>query len=124
METGESTAFAHEDSEGARLAHHLRAGNEGREIIGHTETIAGIDAGAFQSRDPITGVRDSRAARGWIEATLIREGGLVVLLLAVSRFDAINAAFGRAPGDAVLHAAARRIEIGSASGRARGGRDV
>ncbi|HEY9552583.1 putative bifunctional diguanylate cyclase/phosphodiesterase [Allosphingosinicella sp.] len=110
METGESTAFAHEDSEGARLAHHLRAGNEGREIIGHTETIAGIDAGAFQSRDPITGVRDSRAARGWIEDTLIREGGLVVLLLAVSRFDAINAAFGRATGDAVLQAAARRIE--------------
>ena len=33
-----------------------------------------------------------------------------MLLLAVSRFDAINAAFGRATGDAVLQAAARRIE--------------
>src|SRR3546814_8794518 len=60
METGESTAFAHEDSEGAGIAHHLRAGNEGREIIGHTETIAGIDAGGFQSREPTHG-----RAEGW-----------------------------------------------------------
>ncbi|MEA3060609.1 MAG: hypothetical protein QOJ94_390, partial [Sphingomonadales bacterium] len=35
---------------------------------------------------------------------------LVLLLLSVSRFDAINAAFGRGTGDAVLQAAARRIE--------------
>ncbi len=34
----------------------------------------------------------------------------MVVLLSVSRYDAINAAFGRATGDAVLQAAARRIE--------------
>jgi diguanylate cyclase (GGDEF)-like protein len=62
----------------------------------------------------MTGARDARAARAWIAAQLAAEGGpeprLVVLLLAVSRFDTINAAFGRGTGDAVLQAAARRIE--------------
>ena len=114
LATGQSTAFAHGDGEGGgRLAHHLRVGEEGQEIIGRTETIGG--AGAAQSRDPMTGARDARAARAWIESQLIEGSNapppaLVVLLLAVSRFDAINAAFGRTTGDAVLQAAARRIE--------------
>jgi diguanylate cyclase (GGDEF)-like protein len=66
------------------------------------------------SRDVLTGLRDLRAGRAWIDARL--ESGseeqptLVMLLLGVSRFDAINAAFGRATGDTVLQAAARRIE--------------
>ena len=110
--TGQSTAFAHQDEEGVRLAHHLRA--DADEIVGRTETIHSSSAEPFQSRDPMTGVRDARAARGWIDQQL-RDGAeqqpaLVVLLLAASRFDAINAAFGRATGDAVLQAAARRIE--------------
>ena len=112
MATGQSTAFAHQDAEGARLAHHLRVDEEG--IVGRTETIQPLKAEPFQSRDPMTGVRDARAARGWIDHQLREssehEPALVVLLLAVSRFDAINAAFGRATGDAVLQAAARRIE--------------
>ncbi|MFC7497616.1 putative bifunctional diguanylate cyclase/phosphodiesterase [Enterovirga sp. GCM10030262] len=115
LATGGSTAFAHEDgADGARLAHHLRVTGAGAEIVGRTETLAAPDSGAFQSRDPLTGLRDARAARVWIEDQLVRGAGkepeLVVLLLAVSRFDAINGAFGRATGDAVLQAAARRIE--------------
>jgi diguanylate cyclase (GGDEF)-like protein len=62
----------------------------------------------------MTGVRDARAARRWIAQQLAAGNGAqpaaVVILLAVSRFDTINAAFGRATGDAVLQAAARRIE--------------
>ena len=43
-----------------------------------------------------------------------------MLLLAVSRFDTINAAFGRPTGDAVLQAAARRIErLADSDGRRR-----
>lgn len=111
--TGRSTAFAHRDSEGgdARLAHHVRLGGEGS-LVGRTESIVGDD-GAWQSRDPMTGVRDSRAARRWIAGQLTRQGSqpaMVALLLAVSRFDTINAAFGRSTGDAVLQAVARRIE--------------
>ena len=87
---------------------------------------------AAAGRDPLTGLRDGRAARAWIAEQLAAgEGaGLVVLLLSVSRYDAINAAFGRATGDAVLQAAARRIErhVGAdgapAAGRAHGRRRI
>jgi predicted signal transduction protein with EAL and GGDEF domain len=53
-------------------------------------------------------LRDLRAGRSFIDQQL--EAGsdeqptLVLLLLAVSRFDAINAAFGRSTGDTVLQA--------------------
>ena len=111
--TGQSTAFAHQDAEGGtRLAHHLRV--DADQIVGRTETIRSARSEAFQSRDPLTGVRDARSGRGWIDHQLGADAEhrptLVLLLLAVSRFDAINAAFGRATGDAVLQAAARRIE--------------
>ena len=112
--TGEATAFAHKDAAGeARLAHHLRFASEGGDVVGRTETIA--DLAPWQGRDPLTGLRDGGAARAWIARQLQRdEGGagppLVALLLAVSRFDAINAAFGRSTGDSVLQAVARRIE--------------
>ena len=112
--TGQPTAFAHRDVEGgARLAHHMRVEGEDKQIIGHTETI-GADGSAFQGRDPLTGARDARAARAWIARQLAIPGGpeppIVMLLLSVSRFDAINGAFGRSAGDAVLQAVARRIE--------------
>src|SRR5207249_9563088 len=68
----------------------------------------------IRSRDPLTGSRDSRAARAWMARHLADpatpEPPLVMLLLGVTRFDAINAAFGRPAGDAVLQAVARRIE--------------
>ncbi|MFL6861764.1 MAG: putative bifunctional diguanylate cyclase/phosphodiesterase [Allosphingosinicella sp.] len=114
LATGEATAFAHSDGEtdGARLAHHLRVDAES--VVGRTEAILPIEAGAFNTRDAMTGVRDGRAARAWIEARLAEppegEPAAVAILLAVSRFDAINAAFGRSTGDTVLQAAARRIE--------------
>jgi diguanylate cyclase (GGDEF)-like protein len=125
MATGRSTAFAHEDREGdARLAHHMRVSGGSGQIVGRTETIARPLGPELQSRDPLTGLRDARAGRAWIDKRLSRSGeaqpAIVVLLLAVSRFDAINAAFGRATGDAVLQAAARRIErLVDADGRRR-----
>ncbi|HYE27824.1 MAG TPA: bifunctional diguanylate cyclase/phosphodiesterase [Allosphingosinicella sp.] len=124
LATGQSTAFAHSDGsgDGARLAHHVRVEGEG--VVGRTEAIVPLEGAAWQSRDPMTGVRDGRAARAWINRQLKAEGegqpALVVLLLAVSRFDTINAAFGRATGDAVLQAAARRIErLADSDGRRR-----
>jgi diguanylate cyclase (GGDEF)-like protein len=124
LATGQSTAFAHTDgqSDGARLAHHVRVEGEGEAVVGRTEAIAPLEGSAWQSRDPMTGVRDGRAARAWIQRQLKLEGqpALVVLLLAVSRFDTINAAFGRPTGDAVLQAAARRIErLADSDGRRR-----
>ncbi len=125
MTTGHTTAFAHEDNEGgARLAHHMRVSGGSGQIVGRTETIAQPLAPEFQSRDPLTGLRDARAGRAWIDKRLSRGGeahpAVIVLLLAVSRFDTINAAFGRSTGDAVLQAAARRIErLVDADGRRR-----
>ena len=114
LEDGESTAFAHPDPEhpGGRIAHHVRKDESG-EVVGRAELIAGPGGLLDRSRDALTGVRDGRAAREWLNRRLEAEGdqpAAVVLLLALTRFDAINLAFGRANGDAVLQAAARRIE--------------
>jgi diguanylate cyclase (GGDEF)-like protein len=114
LTTGASTAFAHPDVEGdgARLAHHVRVDSRG--VVGRTEAISAQGGEGWQSRDAMTGVRDARAGRAWIAEQLRRADGaeppLVVLLLAVTRFDTINAAFGRSTGDSVLQAVARRIE--------------
>jgi diguanylate cyclase (GGDEF)-like protein len=115
LETGRATAFAHRGEDGGdRIAHHMRV-QSGGGIVGRSETIAAperLPAG----RDSLTGLRDGRAARGWLSDQLgtvtgnCPPSGPVILLLSVNRYDAINAAFGRATGDAVLQAAARRIE--------------
>ncbi|HST37805.1 MAG TPA: GGDEF domain-containing phosphodiesterase [Allosphingosinicella sp.] len=102
LATGEATAFAHGER-WARVAHHVRR-QEGGDVVGRAEPIQRADDG----RDPLTGLRDGRSARAWI-ADQVGEG-IVALLVSVSRYDAINAAFGRATGDAVLQAVGRRIE--------------
>jgi diguanylate cyclase (GGDEF)-like protein len=113
LATGEATAFAHRDSDGggSRIAHHLRVRAQG-EVVGRAETIAGRGAVPGASRDPLTGLCDGQAMRERLAAMLVAEGGgpVVLLLLSASRYDAINAAFGRETGDAVLQAVARRIE--------------
>lgn len=126
LATGQATAFAHSDGEGAgaRLAHHMRVEEGGDAVVGRTEAIIPVGSAELQSRDPLTGVRDGRAARSWIDRELkaagTEDGALVLLLLAVTRFDAINAAFGRPAGDAVLQSAARRIErLADGEGRRR-----
>jgi diguanylate cyclase (GGDEF)-like protein len=112
LATGEATAFAHGEA-GTRIAHHVRRSMG--EVVGRAEPIRG---GGGEGRDPLTGLRDGRAARAWIAEQLTGtvagncppDCPLVVILVSVSRYDAINAAFGRATGDAVLQAVARRIE--------------
>jgi diguanylate cyclase (GGDEF)-like protein len=125
LATGEGDAFAHPDPDqkGSRVAHHLRLAADGS-VVGRTESL--LAAGAKDSRDPLTGVGDGRAMRAWVHEGLAGAGGadgqpLVLLLAALTRFDAINLAFGRASGDAVLQAAARRIAR-QADARGAGGR--
>jgi diguanylate cyclase (GGDEF)-like protein len=115
LATGRSTAFAHQDVEsgGSRLAHRVHVEGEGQAVVGRTEAILAKGALPSQARDPMTGLRDGAAAREWIDRQLKASPdrpAIVCILLAVSRFDAINAAFGRSTGDSVLQAAARRIE--------------
>jgi len=104
LATGEATAFAHGEDGGGRIAHHVRR-SEG-DVVGRAEPIQGGGEG----RDPLTGLRDGRSARAWLANRLESGEAPVVLLVSVSRYDAINAAFGRATGDQVLQAVARRIE--------------
>jgi diguanylate cyclase (GGDEF)-like protein len=109
MATGEATAFAHRgEAGGGRIAHHMRVEGRGG-IVGRSETISGLGR-LPAGRDPLTGLRDGRAARAWLAEQLGAGEAPVVLLVSVNRYDAINAAFGRATGDAVLQAAGRRIE--------------
>jgi diguanylate cyclase (GGDEF)-like protein len=108
LASGEATAFAHGQGR-ERIAHHVRRSDGA--VIGRAEPLRGAGG---EGRDPLTGLRDGRAARAWISAQLASSSGgapaLVAILVSVSRYDAINAAFGRATGDAVLQAVARRIE--------------
>lgn len=111
-----ATAFAHDmpDPHGERVAHHLHVDPTSGAVMGSIETLDTLgeldDRPQRGNRDSLTGLRDGVATRRWIEARLKAVGPVTLLLLSISRFDMINAAFGRATGDALLRSAARRIE--------------
>jgi diguanylate cyclase (GGDEF)-like protein len=65
-------------------------------------------AGTGAPRDALTGLGDARALRDWMAARVDRR--LSLILVSVSRFDMINAAFGAESGDATLRSLAHRIE--------------
>jgi EAL domain-containing protein (putative c-di-GMP-specific phosphodiesterase class I) len=57
------------------------------------------------------GALSSAGARRWLDRALAGQGGrVVVLLAALTRFDLLNASYGRAAGDAVLATALERVE--------------
>jgi len=121
-----ATAFAHADRDGqGRTAHHLHRAEADGAVVGRIEDIGRQrDGDAAATRDPMTGVEDGPELRRWIDARLQEPAGegprCVLLLLAVSRFETINRAFGNATGDALLQGIARRIErlvAGGARGR-------
>jgi diguanylate cyclase (GGDEF)-like protein len=57
------------------------------------------------------GALSPAAARRWLARALAGgEGAVAVMLIALTRFDLVNATYGRAAGDALLTAAAGRIE--------------
>ncbi|MEY2928016.1 MAG: hypothetical protein RL367_2493, partial [Pseudomonadota bacterium] len=62
-----------------------------------------------QGRDGLTGLGNAHLAKKWITENLPYEQ-VSVLLVTLTRFDMINSAFGSDAGDAVLRAAAQRIE--------------
>jgi diguanylate cyclase (GGDEF)-like protein len=61
------------------------------------------------NRDPLTGLAPAASFRSWLGERM-GHGSLSLLLINVSRFDMINAAFGRETGDVALRALAHRIE--------------
>jgi diguanylate cyclase (GGDEF)-like protein len=114
--------FAHNGPDGRRVAHHLSMESQSRVIVGQVEPLDGLRSGAAASpRDPLTGLEDGHGARRWLEARMTAGEGIVLLVIGLSRFDSINAAFGRGVGDALIRSVARRVERlarqGSASRR-------
>jgi diguanylate cyclase (GGDEF)-like protein len=118
---GRRTGRASDRSEREPALEEGRSGGPAHDLILAAEPVwqrpdlpATSSIGTPGLRDPLTGLRDLRAARSFIDQQLglgsDAQPTLVLLLLAVSRFDAINAAFGRSTGDIVLQAAGRRIE--------------
>jgi diguanylate cyclase (GGDEF)-like protein len=102
-----STAFSHVIPGGVRVAHHLMMG-EG-EVSGLLEPLE-KDGLLPLHRDPLTGLPDGTAARRWLSSQLADHAALGVLLVGLSRLPIINNLYGRGGGDALLQAAARRME--------------
>lgn len=101
------------------IAHHLRVLRDAKgRLTGLAATVEDLDAALLDRRlsahfDLLTGLANAAFARDWIDQLL---GGRsdcdpasIVLLLSISRFDGINAAYGRVVADALLQAAARRV---------------
>ncbi|SFR80038.1 putative bifunctional diguanylate cyclase/phosphodiesterase [Sphingomonas jatrophae] len=108
--TGRHGAFAHDGETGDRIVHHLDLDESVGEVAGWIEDLD-VDAVPSRppARDPLTGLANAAAAEAWAAARLAEGSGCVLLMLSVSRFDMINAAFGREAGDALLQGVARRI---------------
>ncbi len=105
----DATAFTHRlPGSGEPVAHHLQRLPGG--IAGTIEALAPAAGGRRRFRDPLTGLADAGEARRWIAAAVRRGAGTCLLLVSVNRFEMVNAAYGRATGDALLKAAARRVE--------------
>jgi EAL domain-containing protein (putative c-di-GMP-specific phosphodiesterase class I)/GGDEF domain-containing protein len=75
----------------------------GRERRRSLQPFATIEEG---DRDPLTGLAGASLARRWIDEHMAA-GGCHVILIAVTRFEIINTAFGRESGDRLLQLIAR-----------------
>ncbi len=103
-----ATAFAHDFTGGGRVVEHLQRDPRTGRIHALIERLGQVDASAAV-RDALTGVRDATGARRWIGRRLEDGVRVGVVLVALSRFEVVNAAYGRAAGDTVLRAASARV---------------
>lgn len=109
-----NTTFAHDmpGGEGEAVSHHLYAMGGAGGVSGRIAPLRGVPEVEVLAteHDPLTGLSDGSAAHRWLGEHLGGGEALTLLLVSVSRFDMVNAAFGRAAGDALLRSVARRIE--------------
>ncbi|MDB5687813.1 MAG: diguanylate cyclase/phosphodiesterase [Rhizorhabdus sp.] len=115
LDTRQPTAFAHAWRGGAdRIAHHLHLDEDKGVVIGWVENARDDAETRHLPRDPLTGLPPAEAIHGWVSEQLADGGAseprCILMLLGVMRFGLVNAAFGRATGDALLQGVARRIE--------------
>jgi len=115
LASGQATAFAHPSRpHGERLAHHISYDDRRGAVVARVEVTRSDGRDEGDDRDALTGLRSADHIRLWVEERLEDRTALaprcVLLLVGVMRFGLVNAAFGRATGDAVLQGVARRIE--------------
>jgi diguanylate cyclase (GGDEF)-like protein len=86
------------------------AGGRSGQVRGSKPASKAMPVATRSNRDPLTGLRDSASARRWIERRIeAGTGRFHVVLIAITRFEMINTAFGRETGDQLLLNAARQI---------------
>lgn len=105
--------FAHDmpGSAGETVTHHLYYDEGTGGLSGRIEPFfPHRHNGPAGDRDPLTGFRDGATAHRWLAENSMAAGQMTLLLISISRFDMVNAAYGRATGDALLRSVARRIE--------------
>lgn len=102
-----------------RLAHHIQpVYDEAKELVGLSATVEDVLEAANQRRlsrhyDPLTGLATLHSARARLDEALLEDRepqtGAVAVLIGISRFDQVNASFGRRVADMLLQAVARRL---------------
>ena len=116
LHDGRPTAFGHmligHDGSATRVAEHLRYDSARGILISTIEFLDDIATHQGQAvRDQLTGLGDLAAARRWIDTRLAAPGdSFHILLIAITRFEMINSAFGREVGDGLLQNVARQID--------------
>ncbi|UZK69862.1 EAL domain-containing protein [Sphingomonas sp. S1-29] len=107
---GTVTAFAHDLSPLGRVVQHLQRDVRTGRLQSLVEPLGNPpDVGAVL-RETMPAVRDEQGARQWIDHALRAGTALQVAVVTLARFDVVNMAYGRAAGDRLLRAAAKRIE--------------
>jgi EAL domain-containing protein (putative c-di-GMP-specific phosphodiesterase class I)/GGDEF domain-containing protein len=108
LRTRSATAVAHELPPLGRVVTHLQRA-PGGSIVAVVELLAIDGDAAARVQAAGRGGRDAGAAEAWLAARLAAGAPAAVLLAALTRYDIVNAAYGRAAGDAMLAAAQARI---------------
>lgn len=112
LDSGAATAFAHDIVGRGRMVQHLTFDPDSGHVDAVIEQLAAIPEPANVLREALSGVRDAASARRWLDRKLADPGDtpLQVMLVALNRFDIVNAAYGRSAGDALLRTAQKRID--------------
>lgn len=102
-----------------RIVHHVRVthGPNG-ELAGLTATVEDLDTSMIEHRlaahfDQLTGLANQGYARAWIDQLLggrtAYDPACMIVQLAISRFDQVNASYGRGVADTLMQAVGRRL---------------
>ncbi len=112
LSSGGVTAFAHDVDALGRVVQHLQFDSESQIVDAVIERLGKVPRPAAIIGDALARVRDAAGARRWLDRRLEEDGGAPVqaMLIALNRFDIVNAAYGRPAGDALLRTAQRRID--------------